>query len=190
MGRRSRKHRPTGASGEQGRAQATESSPPVAEPGPEGGSDDAMRRGYARGRQRDELIRAGLEPLEAGERPKPIRTAAIIALVFAVANVVAAIAGRDLGGEGADPVAVTAVTTALLVIAAAGMFASRAWAVLGFMVILVLQIVALAGALTLGAISRWWQVLLALALLAGLSYLFWKLIRPLARLQMPSRPAR
>ena len=162
MGRRSRKQRP---------------------------GDDALRRGYARGRERDEAVRAGLEPLEAGERPKPVTAAAIIALIFAIANVVAALVGRDLAGEGADPVIVTAVTTAVLVIAAAGMFASRAWAVLGFMVILVLQIIVLASALTLGSVSRWWQVLLALGLLVGLSFLFWKLIRALARLQMPSRPA-
>lgn len=159
-------------------------------PAPQPEPGEAMRRGYARGRERDEAIRAGLEPLAPGERPGPVTAAAILALVFAVANVIAALAGRDLAGEGADPALVTAVSTVLLVIAAGGMLAVRVWAVLGFMVILALQIVALSLALMIGSISTWWQVLLALGFLGGLGFMFWKLIRALARLQMPSRPSR
>ena len=53
MGQRSRKRRP--------------------DPGAE--RDAAMRRGYARGRERDERIRAELEPYAPGERPAAIKAA-------------------------------------------------------------------------------------------------------------------
>ena len=38
-----------------------------------------MRRGYARGRERDERIREGLIPLGPGERPLPLKLAVALA---------------------------------------------------------------------------------------------------------------
>jgi hypothetical protein len=134
---------------------------------PAAAGGDALRRGYARGRARDEEIRAGLEPLAPGERPAVVTLAAGVAFVFAIANVAAAI------------------TTALLVLAGAGMLARQYWAVLGFEAILGIQIVFFS--LYLIGVQRWWDAIVPLAAIGLLGWLFWKLVRAMARLQMPQR---
>ena len=127
-------------------------------------------------------MRAQLEPLEPGERPPAVTVAAIVAALLAVANVVAAFVGADVGSSAAS---FTIVSTGLLVAAAAGMWYARYWAVLGFQMILAFQIIILAIALV--RVEKWW-VGLIVAVLVGLGgWLFWSLIRSMARLQMPQR---
>jgi hypothetical protein len=144
-----------------------------------------MRRGYARGRARDEAIRAGLEPLAPGERPRVVTFAAIVALVFAVANVAAALTGNDLSSATGDPSVATAVTTALLLVAGAGMLARQYWAVLGFQTVLGIQIVFFS--LYLIGVQRWYDAIVPVVAIGLLGWLFWKLVRAMARLQMPPR---
>jgi hypothetical protein len=181
MGSRSRKRR-------RGESSAPVPAPHPAEPEPEPEPNPAevMRRGYARGRERDEAIRANLEPLAPGERPGALTVAVIVALIFAIANVVAALAGADLSSQDKNPATVTAVTTAVLLLAAAGMWLRKYWAVLGFQVILALQIIA--GSLALIRVQKWWIALGLTILLGLLGWLFWKLVRTLARIQTPERP--
>jgi len=160
--------------------------PPAELPDPPAGAAETMRRGYARGRERDEAIRQSLEPLAPGERPQAVTIAAIVALIFAIGNVAAALGGADLSSEENNPVAVTTVTTAILVVAAIGMWLRRYWAVLGFQVILALQIIA--GSLALIRVEKWWIAVGLTVLLGLLGWLFWKLVRAMARIQMPDRP--
>jgi Regulator of ribonuclease activity B len=148
--------------------------------------DETMRRGYARGRERDAAIRESLEPLAPGERPRAVTVAAIVALGFAIANVTAVLAGVDLSSEDSNPAAMTVLVTAVLLIAAAGMWLGRYWAVLGFQIILALQIIA--GSLALIRVEKWWIAVGLTVLLGLLGWLFWKLVRAMARLQMPDRP--
>jgi hypothetical protein len=148
--------------------------------------DDDMARGYERGRQRDAEMRAQLEPLAAGERPKAVTVAAIVALVMAAANVGAALAGANLAEDDSGAVAGTVFSTAILVLAGLGMWKVRYWAVLGFEVVLGFQLVLLA--LALLRVERWWTALGVLAAMGLLGWLFWKLIRAMARIQMPQRP--
>lgn len=187
MGSRSRKRRHGDAV-----AAAEPAAPPkrkpVAEPDApaEGDPAEVMRRGYARGRERDEAIRASLAPLAPGERPTAVTVAAIVALLFAIGNVAAALGGADLSAEANNPAAVTAVTTAILLLAAIGMWFRQYWAVLGFQVILALQIIA--GSLALIRVEKWWIAVGLTVLLGLLGWLFWKLVRAMARIQMPDRP--
>ena len=58
-------------------------------------------RGYARSRERDEAIRAALEPLAPGERPRAVTVAAVVAGVLGVANLALLLAGWDVAVE--DP---------------------------------------------------------------------------------------
>lgn len=161
MGRRSRK-RPA--------------APPEREP--------ATERGYARSRARNDAIRSGLEPLPAGERPGAVTAAAIVAFLMALANVAASFAGADLGSNATS---FTVVSTLLLLACAGGMwFGARYWAVLGFMMILVFQILSLSFALV--RVEDWWAALVIVVALGLLGWLFFKLIRALARIQMPDRP--
>jgi hypothetical protein len=139
---------------------------------------------YARSRERDAAVRAQLEPLALGERPGAVTVAAIVAFVGAIANVVASLAGADLG---TNATGFTIVSTALLLACSAGMwFGARYWAVLGFMMVLVFQILSLSFALT--RVRHWWGALIVVVALALLGWLFFRLIRALARIQMPERP--
>ena len=152
---------------------------------PRGRPDDAMRRGYARGRARDEEIRASLEPLAPGERPRVVTIAAVVAFAFAIANAAAAFTGNDISSPSGDASVATAVTTALLLVAGFGMLARQYWAVLGFEMILGLQIVFFS--LYLIGVHKWWHALVPLVAIGLLGWLFWKLVRAMARLQVPQR---
>ena len=143
---------------------------------------DRMREGYARGRARDEEIRRNLEPLEPGERPRAVTIAAVVATLLFAANTVAIITGRTVTGDKAA----SGIPLSLVLLACAiGMWQARYWAVLGFEALLAIQIIISAGALLIA--PSWWTALV-LALVTGLGgWLFWKLIRAMARLQMPHR---
>ena len=193
MASRSRKRRRPGDAGAARSAPPPEPEPeptsepePTPEPTAPPAPAQSMQRGYARSRERDEMIRRGLEPLAPGERPGAVTIAAIVALGFALANVIAALAGADLSSEQDDPAALTAVTTAILVAAAVGMWLRQYWAVLGFEVILALQIIVFS--LAAVRVQKWWLGAGLVIAIGLLTWLFWKLIRAMARLQMPPRP--
>lgn len=140
---------------------------------------------YARSRERDAQARAALEPLALGERPRAVTVAAVVAFAMAIANVVAAALGADLGAKATG---VTVISTALLVACAAGMWlGARYWAVLGFMMIIVFQVLSLSFALV--RVRHWWAAVAIVAAIALLGWLFVGLVRALARIQMPERPA-
>ena len=151
--------------------------------------DDRMARGYARAEAKREAIRAELEPLGENERPKAVTIAVVVALVMCAGNIAASLSGVDIGSNEDDAIGFTILSTVILLIAAGGMWKNQYWAVLGFQAILGLQIVTVALALMLGAIEGW-KILPAVALLLALGWLFWKLIRAMARMQMPQRPTR
>jgi hypothetical protein len=154
--------------------------PPVLDP------DATFTERYrARTEWRNEEIRSGLEPLAPGERPKVVTIGAIVALATAVLNVAAALSGRSIAGDEGDQTVLTIVTTAILVVVGAGMLLRQYWAVLGFEIILGLQIVAMSLALVFAANVG--VAVLLLVLVVALGTLFWKLIRAMARMQMPSR---
>jgi len=176
LGRRSRKKSAAPAT----RA-VPQPKPQPAEPAP---PRDALADRYARSRERDEAVRRTLEPLPEGERPGAVTVAAIVAFVMAVANIVAAVAGATLGS---NAIGYTVMSTAILLGCAGGMwFGARYWAVMGFMVVLIFQILSLSFALI--RVERWWYALLVLVAIGLLGWMFWKLIRALARIQMPDRP--
>jgi hypothetical protein len=158
----------------------------VARPEPPEPRDD-LAAGYARGRQKDEEARARLVPLAPGERPRAVTVAAIVALVMAAANVIAALVGSNLSDGQGSAVAGTVFSTAILVVAGLGMWQAKYWAVLGFEIVLGFQIVLLAIALL--RVEHWWTGLGVLVAIGLLGWLFWTLIRAMARLQMPPRPA-
>jgi hypothetical protein len=143
-----------------------------------------MRRGYARAEARNAEARAKLTPLEPGERPPALVVACVVAALLAVANLVALVAGLDVRGQ--EPGAPGVVLFAgLMLVAAVGMWQQRYWAVLGFQAILAITIVL--SALALLVASNLEAVVLCLAILAAGGWLFWKLIRVMARIQAPRR---
>ena len=143
----------------------------------------AMQRGYARAEERNEHVRQTLEPLKPGERPAAVTAAAVVAVLLAIANTIALALGEQVGGDDARVSAVA--FSIILLVAAWGMWQAKYWAVLGFQALLAVQIILAALAL-LVASSVWVAFVLTVIVLLG-GWLFWKLVRALARLQMPER---
>ena len=140
-----------------------------------------MSRGYARARERDEAARASLEPLEPGERPGAVTVAAVVAVLglLLIAQVVLD-DDAQVGG--------LLVFAVVLFVAAAGMWKAKYWAVLGFEFFLGLTLVF--AAVSLMFAGNLLAVVYAVVILAGAGVLFWKLVRAMARIQMPKRPGR
>jgi hypothetical protein len=136
-----------------------------------------------RGEARDEQIRQDIQPLAEGERPGAVTVAAIVAIVMAAGNLIATALADDVK----DSEWTFAILQAsILLIAAAGMWLSKYWAVLGFQALLAIQILSLSTGVLLGDNLLGQAVFAVVVVLLGV--LFWTLIRAMARLQMPRRP--
>jgi hypothetical protein len=142
-----------------------------------------MARGYARAREKDEAARAALVPLAPGERPWPVALSAILAALFAIANLVLVAVGYQVNGR--QPVAGGLIFAAVMLAAAVGMWQLRYWAVLGFEVLLGVTFVG--AMLSILRAENLQGVLLSVAVMVLTGPLFWLLIRQMARIQMPTR---
>jgi hypothetical protein len=145
---------------------------------------DRMRRGYARAEQRNVEARAQLVPLAPGERPLALLIASIFAALLAVANLVLLAAGVEVSGRRPDAVGVL-LFGGLMLLAAVGMWQRRYYAVLGFEALLGITLAI--AALSLLVASNLAAVALCLAILVAGGWLFWKLVRVMARIQAPNR---
>jgi hypothetical protein len=134
---------------------------------------------------RNEKARAALEPLAPGERPVWVTVAAVVAAALAIGNIVAYAAGVQINGArpAVGPVFGQAV---LMLFAAWGMWNVRYWAVLLMEAILALLIV-IVTVLALRA-STAIDLVIVVAILVPACLLFWKLVKAMARIQMPERP--
>ncbi len=145
----------------------------------------------ARTEAKNEAARESLEPLEAGERPVAVTVGAVIsallALSFTVSAIIAAVGSVEVNGETPNPIQL-AVFAAALWAMTWGMWRSRYWAVLGFAMLLVLFMIS--AALGLVLVTGLPQAVGTLLALCGSAYLFYKLIRAMARIQMPAPPGR
>jgi hypothetical protein len=137
-----------------------------------------------RGEARNAAVREQLEPLRSGERPGAIVAAAATAAALALANLVLLIVGLKVDGR-SPSLAGTLVFCALMLTAAVGIWRLRYWAVLGFQALLALIIIVFA--LFLLRASNVEAVVLCIAVVGLGGWLFWKLVRAMARIQMPQR---
>jgi len=139
-----------------------------------------MSRGYARARERDEAVRASLEPLAPGERPRAVTVAAVVAAVLGLSLIVQVLVVDDADVDG------LLVFAAVMFVAAAGMWKAQYWAVLGFEFFLGLTLVFAAVSLLFASNLR--GAILAVVVLGLAGTLVWKLVKAVARLQMPKQP--
>ncbi len=148
----------------------------------------------ARSEAKNQAARAALEPLEPEQRPTVVTVAAGITAVLALGTVLAYALGLEVGevddfgnetGEAKPSVFPTVVSTAVLSIMAYGLWRARYWAVLGFQTILVLVIVVVV--LGLVQVTEVPRALAFAAILALSSVLFYRMIKAMARIQMPER---
>jgi hypothetical protein len=140
-----------------------------------------------RSQRRDAAVRAGLTPIRSGERPGALVAGTVIAGLIGVGQLVAFFAGLKIHGK--TPAAGGTLAFCVLMIACAiGMW--RLWygAVLGFMALL--AIVATLFSLYLIEASNLLGLFVAVVVVGGSGYLFFRLVRVLSRIQMPRYPGR
>jgi hypothetical protein len=139
----------------------------------------------SRSEARNAEVRAALKPLAPGERPWPIVVSSLVAGGLALANLIAWVAGDTINGKRPAAVGIV-VFSAVLLSCAVGLW--RLWygAVLGFMALL--AIIAVLFTIYLIEASNLLGLIVSLAVVGLAGYLFFKLVRVLSRIQMPSRP--
>ena len=118
---------------------------------------DETLKGYARSRAKDEAARAALKPLRPGERPGAVTVGAIVAALFAVANIVALAFGYNAGEDTLSPgseATGSIVAALILALVAYGMWRARYWGVLGMQTLLALTLIFSSLAL-IGVNSLW-----------------------------------
>jgi hypothetical protein len=140
-------------------------------------------QGYARSRERDDAIRAGLEPLAPGERPLALRVSALLAALIAAGNLVAVLAGVEVDGR--RPVAAGLGLAVLMAGMAVGLWRKRYLVVLLWQALLGVALVY--AALSLMLASNTAAVIVCVAVLAVAGSLFWFLVGVMARMQAPPR---
>lgn len=140
-----------------------------------------------RNQRRDAVARAQLEPLAPGERPWPVLASAALAAALGLVNLISYAAGARIAGK--HPAAAGIIVFSLLMFVCAGGI-WRKWygAVLGFMVLLAIVIVLFSLLLVEASNLLGFLVAPVIILIAGT--LFWKLVRILGRIQMPTPPGR
>jgi thiamine-phosphate pyrophosphorylase len=137
------------------------------------------RRPRKSSEERTREIQATLAPLAPDERPTPLRVAVAAAVGLGIVNLVLAITGHSgKGGAGT-----LVIYCALMFAAAWGMWTKRYVAVLLFQILLAILVVFFF--LFLLRASDVGDVLLSAAVIVPAGWLFWKLVRVLARLQVP-----
>lgn len=176
MGKRSRKRRPAIAT-------ATTSTPPPVAPDPAAAPEPVEEPAPSKSELRNREIRAGLVPLQEGERPGAVTVAAVVALLIGVGNLIALVVGVKVQGKSAGAGGVILLSSIFLLMAW-GLWRVKYWAVLGMQALLGITLVfAFLSLLLTGA---WETVPISLATIGLAGWLFWKLIRAMARIQMPT----
>jgi len=133
--------------------------------------------------ERNAEIRAGLEPLAQGERPGAVTAGSIVAAVLGVLVLVGYFTDARFADRGS--LAGALMISAVLFLAAWGMWNARYWAVLGFEALLAFLV--LVASLALLVASNVWAVIQCVLVVGLGGWLFWKLIRVMGRLQAPQR---
>ncbi len=149
----------------------------------------------ARTEAKNQAARDALDPLEPDERPtvRHRRGGASPALLV-LGTLITYAAGVEVStfddfgtktGEEKPNLFFTVVSSLVLGLMTYGLWKARYWAVLGFQTLLILLIV-----ITILALVQATEILRALALfafLAGASVLFYRMVKAMARIQMPDR---
>jgi hypothetical protein len=130
--------------------------------------------------QREELIRAELQPLGADEWPRSLLVAIAVCVLLAIAVIVGAASVHNLSQHGGSLPGGAFLALVLLALAL-GMYQRRYWAVLGFEALLAFQIIVTSLALVVASTILAAVICVVSVALGG--WLFWKLVRVMGRIQ-------
>lgn len=175
-----RKRKRKSSASRPGSARAGASAPKPATPPrpPKQSGAEMMQRGYARAEERNQAARESLQPLAPGERPGVLVAAVAWLVLIAVVMVYNAIASNGLSdgsrvGNG--------VMVVLIAIAIVGTLRLEYWAILGTQTLLALTLVSLI--LAALVVTNVLLILLAVAGALVSGYLFFKMVKVMARVQ-------
>ncbi len=135
-----------------------------------------------RSERRAAAVRAGLEPLAPGEYPVALRVAIALGALLGLINLVGYLAGARVSGHRLGPGILS--FSLVMGLAVLGMARRRYGAVLAFQAFVAL--IVLYFCLLLIVASNIAALLLCLAVIGLGSWLFWKLVRVMARMQVPA----
>jgi signal transduction histidine kinase len=139
----------------------------------------------SRSEERNAAVRATLTPLAPGERPWPLQVAVAIAILIGIADIVQVAVGSTVTfGHTLTSVAGVFLFSVIMFVCAWGMWRQRYWALLGFQALLALLVVAFT--LVLVTATDILRGVVAIAVIAAGGTLFFKLVRVLSRMQLPS----
>jgi hypothetical protein len=169
--------------GKRSRKRSAKPAAPAQRPAREAPAANGGAKKPSRSEMKDAAARARLVPLTEGERPRAVTVAAILAVVLAIANAVPYFADVEIGSQ--EPQAGVLVFSAVLLVAAAGMWKARYWAVLGMQVLLGLMILVFSLLAVQAENAK--SALIAVAIIVAAGVLFWHLVKAMARIQMPER---
>ena len=134
--------------------------------------------------QREELLRAELEPLRENERPPALLVAIVVCILLALAVIVGVATVHNLSRHGGS-LPGGAFLAIVLLLLAQGMYRRSYWAVLSFEALLAFQIIVTSLALVVASTLAAAAACVVSVGLAG--WLFWKLVRVMGRIQAGER---
>jgi hypothetical protein len=139
----------------------------------------------SRSEARDADARAALEPLHEGERPRIVTAAAVISVVASLLSVAGWVLWDVLRDDPRPPIGGVVVFVALFGSMAWGLWGARYWAVLGFQTVLVFTLVL--SSLAIVQATTVLQAVGDVVIIALAGFLFYRMIKAMARIQMPER---
>jgi len=133
--------------------------------------------------EKNAAVRAQIEPLAPGERPRVLKVAAVYCALLPTANLTAL--ALNSGSLDTQAKVLSVIFAVILYAMAIGMWRAVYGALISFQGFLVLSMIL--GAFRL-IFATGWLELVALILILGISgWLFWKLIRVMGRIQAATR---
>lgn len=146
---------------------------------------ERMQAGYAKAEVRNQAAREALVPLADGERPAVVTFSAVLCALVVASILITFALGVKVNGS--VPKLSTILLPVLILGALAwGMWKARYWAVVCFQVVLAFLIFTAFYGLMVEATSIA-EISASVGLLAVSGVLFWRMVKAMARIQMPDR---
>jgi hypothetical protein len=142
-------------------------------------------RSLTRSELKDRAAREALEPLHEDERPGIVTAAAIISAALVLLSAVGYALWDVLRDDARPPFSGVAVFVVLFGVMTWGLWRARYWAVLGFQTVLVFALVL--SSLALITATTVLEAVGDIAIMAVSGYLFYRMVKAMARIQMPDR---
>jgi len=146
-----------------------------------------MEAGYAKAEVRNQAARDALVPLAEGERPAVVTFSAVLSALVVASILIAFALGVKVNGQ-APKLSTILLPVLILGVLAWGMWKARYWAVVCFQIVLVFLIFTAVYGLMVEATSVA-EIGASVGLLLVSGVLFWMMVKAMARIQMPDRPA-